>query len=309
MSPGLGPRGLARRSAYLQALRGFFLARNYIETDTPGRLPALLPEAHIFPFASEDRFLQPSPEQCMKRLLARGATRIFQICPCFRKEERGRLHRAEFTMLEWYRAHADYRDLMAECEALMAHLCRELADFPAFASRPDVLRRQGHDINLAPPWERLTVHEAFRRFADLTPEEALARDCFEEILVERIEPHLGMATPTFLCDYPAALASLARKSPDNPAAAERFELYVAGMELANGFSELNDPAEQERRFAAEIELIRAQGREAVMPVRFLEDLARMPAAAGIALGVDRLLMVLMDAEDIGAVLAFPDGTL
>lgn len=304
----LGPVGLRRRSRLLAALRGFFLARDYIETDTPVRLPVNLPEAHILSFESEGWRLQPSPEQCMKRLLARGCPRVFQICRCFRKEECGRLHQGEFCMLEWYRAGADYFDLMDECEALLAHLSRELADFPAL-SAPGRLDRQGHGIDLAPPWECLTAHEAFLRYTEMTVEAALERDLYEELLVERIEPHLGQTKPTFLYDYPLTLGSLARRSAKNPLVAERFELYMAGIELANGFSELNDPAEQRRRFAAEIETIRAQGRDSAMPERFLADLEHMPEAAGIALGVDRLFMLLGGYADIREAIPFPADAL
>ena len=306
--PGLGLQGLQERSAFLTALRSFFLARDYLEVDTPLRLPVLLPEAHIIPIASEGFWLHTSPELCMKRLLARGCPRLFQICHCFRKEERGRLHQEEFAMLEWYRTQADYCDLMRDCEELLTHLAEKLAGLPGL-KRPGRLSWQGQSLDLFPPWERLSVHEAFRRYAQISPEEALERDQYEELLVERIEPHLGVERPTFLHDYPVALGSLARKKPDNPALAERFELYLCGLELANGFSELNDPAEQRARFAAEIATIAAQGREAAMPERFLEDLARMPPAAGIALGLDRLFMLLAGFDDIRAAVPFPDSAL
>ncbi len=306
--PELGLQGLKERSAFLTALRSFFLDRDYLEVDTPLRLPVLLPEAHIIPFASEGFWLHTSPELCMKRLLVRGCPRIFQICHCFRKEEKGRLHQEEFAMLEWYRTHADYGDLMRDCEALLAHLAEKLAELPGFKT-PGRLSWQGHSLDLSPPWERLSVHEAFQRYAQVSPEEALERDQYEELLVERVEPHLGRERPTFLHDYPATLASLARKSPNNPDLAERFELYLCGLELANGFSELNDPAEQRTRFAAEIVAIESLGRQAAMPERFLEDLGRMPKAAGIALGLDRLFMLLAGFDDIRAAIPFPDEAL
>ncbi len=295
--PGLGPGGLTRRSACFGALRSFFLENGYIEVDTPLRLPLLLPEAHLVPYASEGFWLHCSPEACMKRLLARGCPRLFQLCHCFRKEENGRLHQGEFAMLEWYRAHADYHDLMSECERLFSCLAAELAGFPGL-QKPGCITWQGREIDLSAPWERLTIHDAFQRYAGSTPEAAIREDRFEEVLVERIEPHLGQGRPTFLCDYPVALGSLARKSPENREIAERFELYVAGIELANGFSELNDAAEQRERFAAAITTIEAAGRKAAMPERFLEDLERMPEAAGIALGFDRLFMLLTDLNDI-----------
>ena len=304
----LGPNGLTRRSQFMAALRFFFLERGYIEVDTPLRLPVLLPEAHISAFSSEGWWLHSSPELCMKRLLARGCRQLFQICHCFRKEESGRLHQSEFSMLEWYRAGADYFDLMEECEQLLASLVQALSRFPALC-RPGRLSRQGREIGLQPPWQRLSVAEAFRRHAGMEVEEALARDKYEELLVERIEPRLGWDTPVFLYDYPLALGALARRSPANPELAERFELYIAGMELANGFSELIDPAEQRLRFDQAIATLRAAGRQAAMPERFLDDLERMPAAAGIALGVDRLFMLLEDQNDIRQVIPFPEAML
>lgn len=300
----LGPNGLTRRSELMTALRRFFLERGYIEVDTPLRLPVVLPEAHIAAFSSEGWWLQSSPEQCMKRLLARGCPRIFQICRCFRKEECGRLHQSEFSMLEWYRSGADYFDLMEECEQLFAALARTLSHFPALRKPGRLTRRHG-ETGLHPPWQRLRVADAFCRYAGMEVEETLARGLYEEVLVNRIEPHLGQREPTFLYDYPLALGSLARRSTARPDCAERFELYIGGMELANGFSELTDTAEQRLRFGDAIAALRAAGRQAAMPERFLADLERMPAAAGIALGVDRLFMLLEDQDDIRQVIPFP----
>lgn len=238
----------------------------------------------------------------MKRLLAAGIPKIFQICKCFRKGERGDRHLPEFTMLEWYAAESDYRALMADCEALLHHLAVAMG-------KDGVLEWQGRRIDLGPEWERITVAEAFQRYAPCTVEEALAQDRFDELLVEYVEPHLGMTTPTFLCDYPATLGALARLSPTDPTVAERFELYVAGLELANGFSELVDPVEQRARFLAEQKAIRLQGREpGSLPEPFLEALETMPSAAGIALGVDRLVMLFAGAGNIEQVVAFtPEG--
>ena len=190
----LGRHGLQRRSDFLTALRSFFLQHHYIEVDTPVRLPVLIPEAHIAAFSSEGWWLHSSPELCMKRLLARGCDRIFQICHCFRKEECGRLHQSEFAMLEWYRTDSDYGDLMADCEQLLAHLCTELAHFPAL-HRPGLLNWQGKGIDLTPPWQRLSVHAAFRRYAGLEVEEAIRQDRYEELLVTCIEPQLGQQKP------------------------------------------------------------------------------------------------------------------
>lgn len=294
--------GLHLRAVLIQALRTFFVDRGYLEVETPIRIPAPAPEAYIVPLTSEGWFLQTSPELCMKRLLAAGIPKIFQICKCFRKGERGDRHLPEFTMLEWYAAQTDYRDLMADCEALLRHLAAAMGKVGA-------LEWQGRRIDLGPEWERITVAEAFRRYAPCTVEEALVQDQFDEMLVEYVEPHLGMITPTFLYDYPAALGALARLSPTDPAVAERFELYVAGLELANGFSELVDPVEQRARFLAEQAVIRLQGRDpGPMPEQFLVELGEMVQAAGIALGVDRLVMLFAGADAIDQVVAFtPEG--
>ncbi|GBE53668.1 elongation factor P--(R)-beta-lysine ligase [bacterium BMS3Bbin14] len=300
----ISPRCLAQRSSLLQAVRSFFIARRYLEVDTPARLPVLLPESYILPFTSEGWFLQTSPELCMKRLLARGCPQLFQICHCFRRQELGRYHQPEFTMLEWYHTGWSYLELMAECEDLVRELAGG-AESLAGVCGPATLRRDGQRISLAPPWERLTVEAAFLRFAGMPVREALDRDCFDELMVTAVEPHLGRDKPVFLYDYPAERAALARRKKENDAVAERFELYIAGIELANGFSELVNPAEQRQRFAAEISRRRKAGEPPVlMPERFLDDLGRLDETAGIALGLDRLFMVLLGAETVADVVSF-----
>lgn len=299
----LSRQGLWRRAALLQAVRAFFIGRGYLEVDTPILLPTLLPEANIEPFAGNGWFLHPSPELCMKRLLARGCTQLFQICHCFRQEETGRLHHPEFTMLEWYHDGWDYFALMGECELLIRELCLLLVNFPGLAADGSIQWGQCQ-VDTTPPWDRLTVAEAFRRHAGIEAQESLERGCFDEVLVTEVEPRLGRERPVFLHDYPAQLGSLARRRQDDPQVAERFELYVAGVELANGFSELIDPGEQRQRFATEINLIRANGREAIMPERFLKDLALVGETAGIALGLDRLLMLLLGSVRLADALPF-----
>ncbi|MCL1981110.1 MAG: EF-P lysine aminoacylase EpmA [Proteobacteria bacterium] len=293
----LSPTGLRQRSDLLQAIRSFFLERDYIEVDTPLRLPVLIPESHLIPFTSGDCFLHTSPEICMKRLLAGGCERIFQICHCFRQEECGRLHQAEFTMLEWYHRGWDYLDLMRQCEELIGWVARRLSGFAGLIEE-DRLCWQGDRVALTPPWERLTVEEAFQRYAGVSVRDALCADRFDEILVTAIEPNLGRTRPVFLYDYPVELGSLARGSRNNPLVAERFELYIAGIELANGFSELADPQEQRQRFQRTIEQMQREGKTARMPEKLLIELGRMGEAAGIALGVDRLCMLLMGLDDI-----------
>jgi elongation factor P--(R)-beta-lysine ligase len=289
---------LRRRAAMVGAIRGFFAEGGYLEVETPLRLPLPLPEAHIELFGSEGWVLQPSPEICMKRLLAAGHAKIFQICKCFRKAERGRRHLPEMTLLEWYAAGETHTDLMACCESLVARIARELG-------AGQTLSYQGRRIDLAPPWERLTVREAFGRFAAIPLEAALAEERFDEMMALMIEPNLGLNRPVFLTEYPAEHASLARLKPGDPAVAERFELYIGGLELCNGFSELNDPAEQRRRFHAAQERLRAAAKPVhPLPEKFLTALADMPAAAGNAMGIDRLAMLFCDAAAIDDVVAF-----
>jgi elongation factor P--(R)-beta-lysine ligase len=285
---------LEARARILQSIRAFFVARGYLEVETPHRIPANAPEGYIDAVPSGEWFLHTSPELCMKRLLAAGYPRLFQLCRCWREAERGRRHLPEFTMLEWYRADSDYGDLMLECEALLRALVPE-----------GRLSRQGETVDLQPPWERLTVREAFARHSFLTLEQALAEDRFDECLALEIEPLLGRATPTFLIEYPAELAALARHKPGDEAVAERFELYICGLELANAFSELTDPTEQRTRFAREEAARRAAGKPPYpSPEPFLAELANLPPAAGIALGLDRLVMLLTDADRIDDIVAF-----
>ncbi|ORJ59863.1 EF-P lysine aminoacylase GenX [Geothermobacter hydrogeniphilus] len=286
---------LMQRARILQAIRAFFITDDFLEVETPQRLPGNAPEMHIDAEPSGPWFLQTSPELCMKRLLAAGCPRLFQISRCWRQGERGRRHLPEFTLLEWYRGGADYHALMEDCRKLLSHLVP--------GGR---LQWQGREIDLSSEWQRLTVDEAFRRYAGCSCLEALEQDRFDQLLVEKVEPCLGLETPTLLCDYPLPLGALARRKPDDPRWAERFELYVAGIELANGFSELCDPVEQVRRFAAEEEARRQAGKPPYpVPTRFLRELGRLESAAGIALGIDRLVMLLTDKEDIAEVVAFP----
>jgi lysyl-tRNA synthetase class 2 len=285
---------LEQRARIVQAVRAFFVERDYLEVETPHRVPGNAPEAHIDAVTSDGWFLHTSPELCMKRLLAADYPRLFQICRCWRAEERGGRHLPEFAMLEWYAAHCDYHYLMAECEILLTALVPE-----------GRLTYQGRSIDLTPPWERLTVAEAFDRYGSLSLTEALTAERFDDIIALEIEPRLGEQGPTFLIEYPSELAALARRHPHRPQVAERFELYVAGMELANAFSELTDPVEQRKRFAADEAIRRAAGKPPYpSPEAFLRELAAMPDAAGIALGLDRLVMLLTDAAIIDEVVAF-----
>jgi len=286
------------RGRLLSAIRTFFAGEDFLEVETPLRIPAPAPEAHIDAQASGDWFLHTSPELCMKRLLASGYERIFQICRCFRKDERGGRHLPEMTLLEWYAAGWDYQDLMRQCERLIGFLAKALGI-------GGHLTYQGHVIDLSPPWQRLSVGEAFRCYTDMSAEQALAQDCFDEVMGIDIEPHLGLDSPVFLYDYPASCGALARLKPTDPTVAERFELYMAGLELCNAFSELTDSKEQRARFARENCNRESLGKPAY-PIAepFLAALETMPAAAGNALGLDRLAMLVADAGSIDDVVAF-----
>lgn len=266
--------------------------------ETPLRIPAPAPESHINALPSRNWFLQTSPELCMKRLLAAGFTRIFQICHCWRDEERGARHLPEFTMLEWYRAHADYSQLMTDCELLLKSVIKTTGSDSPFIY-------QGIEIRLDTTWERLMVRDAFEKYGGVSMNAALESDRFDDVMVTAIEPKLGINRPTFLYDYPAERAALARLKEGDPTVAERFELYIGGLELANGFSELIDATEQRRRFEEEEQFRRSKGYPPYPEAtRFLEELPSMPPSAGIALGVDRLVMVLLDADNINEVVAF-----
>jgi lysyl-tRNA synthetase class 2 len=286
------------RARVLQAIRHFFTERNYLEVETPYLVPAPAPELHIDAIQAGSGFLHTSPELCMKRLLAAGCSRIFQVCKCFRQGERGGRHLPEFTLLEWYRAETDYLGLMAECEDMVGFVLEQLGLSP-------ILEFQGKAVDLQKPWLRFTVQEAFERYASVPLEHALASGRFDEVLAVEIEPHLGFPKPLFLYQYPAALAALSRLAKHPPGAAERFELYAAGVELANAFSELIDPVEQRARFEEELAKRKQNGQTVYpMPEKFLRSLSSMPDSAGIALGVDRLVMLLSNQKEIDSVVTF-----
>jgi lysyl-tRNA synthetase class 2 len=291
-------KALQQRAAIIQEIRQFFVEQGYLEVETPHRIPTPAPESHIDAIASGEWYLHTSPELCMKRLLAGGYEKIFQICRCWRKGERGSHHLPEFTLLEWYRSGFDYYALMVDCEALI----RTIA---ATVSLGRQLFYHDHKIDLTPPWERISVKEAFEFYAQTSMTEALERDLFDEIMVQDIEPNLGVRSPTFIYDYPAERGALARLKPEAPNIAERFELYIGGLELANGFSELVNAEEQRKRFSNENAIRRQFGKPIYpMPYKFLEELEEMPPSAGIALGVDRLMMVFLNADRIDEVVAF-----
>ena len=285
---------LIERARIVQSIRAFFIDRDYLEVDTPQRLPANAPELHIDAVVSGDWDLQTSPELAMKRLLAAGYEKIFQMSHCWRDQERGQRHLPEFTMLEWYSSGSDYHVLMEECELLLRHL------LPSGS-----MNYRNNLINLSSPFERLSVNDAFQRYCQCDATFALKEDRFDELMACEIEPHLGQGRPTFLFDYPAPLAALARRKPEQSELAERFELYIAGLELANAFSELTDPIEQRQRFKTDETARRNQGkRPRPLPEPFLNEMEQLKPSAGIALGIDRLVMLLTEAEAIDEVVCF-----
>ncbi|MBT8340634.1 MAG: EF-P lysine aminoacylase GenX [Desulfatitalea sp.] len=293
---------LQQRAAILRAIRDFFVTHAFLEVETPVRIPAPAPEVHIDAEPSGDWFLQTSPELCMKRLLAAGFPKIYQICKCFRARERGGRHLPEMTLLEWYAAGSDYRRMMVQTQALLIHVAEQVGRYPR-------LSYQGRSINLSPPWHRVTVAQAFEIYTETTVDQALDQGRFDELMGLRIEPRLGWDRPLFLFDYPARCGALARLKSGDPQVVERFELYIGGLELCNAFSELTDTVEQHRRFAHDAGMRQQMGKTVYpWPETFLDVLDHMPEAAGNALGIDRLVMLLTDAKCIDAVVAFtPEG--
>ena len=324
---------LIGRTRIVAALRGWFAARDFVEVETSALQVSPGNETHLHAFSTDlvapdgpsaRRYLRTSPEFACKKLLSAGEPRIVEFARVFRNRERGALHAPEFTMLEWYRAGAPYAALMEDCAAIIA-LAAETAGTQRLTFR-------GREIDPFAAPEYLTVVEAFARHAaiDLTaslPPQGPDRECFaasataagirladddnwgdifSRVLVERIEPRLGLGRATVLYEYPAALSALARPKASDPRVAERFELYVCGVELANGFGELTDPVEQRRRLAAEMaEKERIYGERYPLDEDFLAALAEMPPASGVALGLDRLVMLATGAPHIDHVMWTP----
>jgi lysyl-tRNA synthetase class 2 len=305
-----GQRGgiamLRQRSAALAAARAWFAGEGFVEVETPlaVRSPGL--EVHLSALevqgAGERRYLHTSPEYHMKRLLAAGANRIYSLGKVFRQEELGARHEPEFTMLEWYRAFADSAAMMHDTEQLAAQVAQTLLGSTVV---PGVSGRG--PIDLAPPWERLTVREAFDRYAGISADSLVANeDEFFHVLATRVEPELGRGRPTILMRYPAKMAALARLCEDDPTVAERFEAYVDGVELCNAFYELTDATEQRARLLAD-QATRSAAGKPLYPIdeSFLAALETgLPPCSGNALGFDRLLMLVLGRDRIEDVIAF-----
>ena len=321
---------LLARSRIQAALREWFAGQGFVEVDPAALQVSPGNETHLHAFATDLRaadgrsariYLHTSPEFAMKKLLAAGETRIFTLARVFRNRERGNLHAPEFTMLEWYRARRPYDVAMDDCTAILTSA--------AEAAGAHTLRFGGREANPFLPPERLTVSQAFAHYAGIdllatirddgaTDRADLAEaagragirvapddtwsDIFSRILAERVEPKLGEGRATLLIEYPSSEAALARTNPVDPRVCERFELFACGVELANGFGELTDSAEQRRRFESDMtEKNRIYGERYPLDHEFLAALERMPEATGVALGFDRLVMLLTGADDIDRV--------
>lgn len=327
---------LKERARAVRGIREFFWAKDFTEVETPElvRLPGMEPYLDVFrtvftglplqgePPKKEDLFLITSPEYAMKKLLVGGHEKIFQITKSFRnKEHESTLHNPEFTILEWYRAYASYEEIMDDTEELVRKLTAQLLDGKH-------LTYAGHRVDVSSPWERVKVKDLFRRYAHIEYEDFEDVEKFRKVLKKQgysitkdtsfddmffmvflnvIEPNLGLKTPTIVYEYPASMAALSKKCSHDDRYAERFEVYIAGMELCNAFTELNDPAEQRLRLEEERKARQELGKDDY-PVdqSFIRALEfGMPPSGGIALGVDRLVMLLTGVTDIRDILAFP----
>jgi len=329
------------REKVITAIRRFFLDRSFHEVETPYLTGSLPPESYVDIFEttllSRDRtptraFLPTSPEPFLKKLLVAGIGNCFALPKSFRNTEgQSKTHNPEFTILEWYRVGADYRDIMSDCEELMlfinAYLQRTQNHTKAQLS-PTQLTYQGKLIDISAPWERITVAEAFHKYAQVNLIEALDfkhmakiaakkgyrvepenswEELFDQIFLNEIEPKLGRGKPTIIYEYPASFAALARTKPGDPRFAERFEFYIGGLELGDAYSELTDWKEQQERFEREITEIKRLGKTVYdYDSDFIEALkVGLPQCSGIAVGLDRLVMLFADAKNIQDVLFFP----
>jgi lysyl-tRNA synthetase class 2 len=318
---------LETRASALAALRGYFAEQGFLEVETPLWVESPGLEVMLDPVPADGGWLITSPEFQMKRLLAAGLERIYQVCRCFRNEESGTQHLREFTMVEWYRGWDELSAIAADVEQLVARICPRRENGGPYA------RWGGREIDVTPPWPRMTVAEVMRTWAGFEvrgdePAEELAAaaaaagielggatswdDVFYTSFVARVDPAIAaLERPLLVTDWPLPLAALARQRSDGAPVVERFEAYIGGVELANAFGELTDPHIQARRFTAERAERAARGKS-VYPIdeRLLAALAEgLPPCAGVALGFDRLIMLATGASHIRDVVAFGHGEL
>ncbi len=324
------------REKVLTAIRKFFFDRKFHEVETPlltGN-PAAESYLEVFETTLLDRHRKPSkgylytsPEMPLKKLLVAGIGNCYSLTKAFRNmETQGNLHNPEFTVLEFYRVGADYRAIMKDIEALIVSIVRFLKKDSL------VLTYQGKTMDMTPPWERLTVAEAFAKYAVINfdeffdeqhareiakkkgytvEEKTTWEELYNQILLNEVEPFLGCKKPTILYELPAAVAALSNKKQSDPRYCKRFEFYIAGLELGDAYDELTDPVEMERRFQEQIQEIKSRGKTTYnYDQDFVEALhVGLPRCSGIAVGVDRLIMLFADVTDIADTLFFPAGEL
>ena len=287
---------LMRRSELLRAVREAFYADEFIEVATEVKIPAPAPEEYIESVPCQGEFLRTSPELAMKQLLCNGMERIFQIGPAFRAEEKGRKHREEFTIMEYYAVNWDYRQLAEFTAKMIRYAAEKVIGSTTVTYQNSVIDFAKHSF--------ITVDEAFRRYAGVSAFDADKDGSFDELMVLKVEPELGKTCPEFLIDYPASRASLSRLSKSDDRVAERWELYIKGIELGNAFGELTDAAEQRHRFSEALKFRKNAG---MLPypeaAEFLDALENgMPESSGCAIGFDRLAMIFCNAYDIEEVI-------
>ncbi len=320
------------RERVIKKVRSFFDQQGFHEVETPILIEHPPAESYLEVFETTvlDRqrnpskvYLSTSPEVALKKLLVAGIGNCYSITKSFRNmETQSNLHNPEFTILEWYRVGVDYKDIMRDCENLFLHI----------AEGNSTLQFQGKTIDISPPWERITIKDAFLRWADVDFEAFLeennARDIakrkgytvsgdnsweelYNQIFLNEIEPRLGYPKPTIVYEFPGSMGALARKKPDDPRYAERFEFYIAGLELGDCYRELTDPVEQEDRFKKELEAIRWQGKTVYEYDHDFIDALRegLPECSGIAVGLDRVIMLFANVSRIQDTLFFPWGEI
>ncbi|MBI2404923.1 EF-P lysine aminoacylase GenX [Candidatus Gottesmanbacteria bacterium] len=328
--PSLWPRYFVREKV-TRAIRTFFDEREFHEVETPILIAHPPAESYLDVFQTTmfDRhrhpataYLSTSPEVPLKKLMVAGLGNCYSLTKSFRNmETQSKLHNPEFTILEWYRIGADYKDIMKDCEQLLLFINRLTAS-------TSMLRYQGEKIDLTAPWERLTVAESFKKYAkidfdmffDIEEARRIAKEkgyqvharntweeLFDQIFLNEIELHLGHGKPTILYEFPGVMGALAKKKSSDPRFAERFEFYIAGLELGDCYSELTDWKEQKERFKKELAEVKRLGKTIYnYDHDFIKALkVGLPKCSGIAVGVDRLTMLLTDTDDIADTLLFP----
>jgi lysyl-tRNA synthetase class 2 len=316
---------LEARAAMEGAVRDYFDSEGFVEVTTPVAVPHPNLDPNVCPVPvtirdfkgrPHEMWLQTSPELSMKKLLAMGSGSIYQVGRVFRDGEKTKRHRCEFSMLEWYRVQADYEEAMRDTIRVFRAACRAVTG-------EEQLTYQGIMYDLAQPWDEITMAEAFYRYAGVgswdadelrealrsegikVKRESTVQDLFFTLYVEKVEQGLGLERPVIVRDYPAFLGTMARPRPDDPKILERFEVYIGGLELANGYSELTDPVELEERMIAVLRDLEEEGVQGLsVDEEFLEAVKNLPPCTGVSVGMDRLAMVVLDADDISQVV-FP----